>query len=123
MFDFAADARREGGKNGINDKGLVTRDRATVKDAFWFFKANWSAEPVVHVCSKRMTETTNAVATVVGFSNRSAVELAVNGVTFGIQDPDEVKLVQWNDVPLTPGDNVIELRAGGLSDTRALRRK
>ena len=36
MFDFAADARREGGKNGINDKGMVTRDRATRKDTFDF---------------------------------------------------------------------------------------
>lgn len=29
MFDFAADARDEGGKKGVNHKGLVTFDRKT----------------------------------------------------------------------------------------------
>lgn len=27
MFDFAADGRDEGGKHGVNQKGLVTMDR------------------------------------------------------------------------------------------------
>ena len=34
MFDFAADARNEGGENGMNHKGLVTFDRKYKKDAF-----------------------------------------------------------------------------------------
>ncbi len=33
MFDFASDIRAEGGQRGINDKGLVTRDRRIRKDA------------------------------------------------------------------------------------------
>src|SRR5439155_6535788 len=34
MFDFASDARHEGDTNGRNDKGLVTFDHRTRKDAF-----------------------------------------------------------------------------------------
>ena len=122
MFDFAADARREGGKNGINDKGLVTRDRAVKKDVFHFYKANWSKEPVLHVCSQRAEETANAVCTVVGFCNGGPVTLVVNGEVVGTQEPDAVKVVTWPDVPLRPGENVVELRAaGGLSSRRLIR--
>ena len=43
MFDFAADARNEGGENGMNHKGLVTFDRKYKKDAFYdeVLKALW----------------------------------------------------------------------------------
>ena len=125
MFDFAADARREGGKNGVNDKGLVTRDRATKKDVFYLYKANWSQEPVLHVCSQRATETTNATCTVVGFSNVGPVTLAVNGRVVGTKPPDEVKVVRWESVPLAPGENRIVLRAGDSAHeaVRHLRRR
>ena len=41
---------------GRNDKGLVTADRKTKKDAFYFYKANWSEEPVLYITSRRYTE-------------------------------------------------------------------
>jgi beta-galactosidase len=53
LFDFASDGRNEGDHAGRNDKGLVTYDRKTKKDAFFFYKANWSREPVVHVTSSK----------------------------------------------------------------------
>ena len=40
--DFQSAIRNEGGKPGINDKGLVTYDRKIKKDALYFYKANWS---------------------------------------------------------------------------------
>src|SRR5947208_14344666 len=49
MFDFAVDSRHEGDHLGRNDKGMVTYDRKLKKDAFYFYKANWSDEPVVYV--------------------------------------------------------------------------
>ena len=39
MFDFAADARDQGGEPGMNHKGLVTFDRKTKKDSFYLYKA------------------------------------------------------------------------------------
>ncbi len=120
MFDFAADARREGGKNGINDKGLVTRDRSVRKDAFYFYKANWSKKRVLHVCSQRMASAGWGAATVVGFSNCGDVELFVNGRLVGSKSPDGVCVVEWRDVPLARGENVIELRAAGLVSSRRI---
>ncbi len=46
MFDFAADGRDEGGKNGENQKGLVTFDRKIKKDAFYLYKAYGASSPL-----------------------------------------------------------------------------
>src|SRR3546814_12743422 len=35
-FDLASDGRSEGDRNGINDKGIVTYDRAVRKDAYYY---------------------------------------------------------------------------------------
>ena len=53
MFDFGSDGREQGGDNGKNHKGLVTFDRKTKKDAFYLYKAFWSSEDFIHICSKR----------------------------------------------------------------------
>ena len=79
MFDFAADARDQGGEPGMNHKGLVTFDRKTKKDSFYLYKAWWSDEAFVHICSKRFVERTGSTATVKVYSNQSTVALYVNG--------------------------------------------
>ena len=57
MFDFAADARDEGGVKGMNNKGLVTYDRKTKKDSFYLYKAYWNKdEKFVWIASKRFKE-------------------------------------------------------------------
>ena len=60
---------RRGRSAGRNDKGLVTYDRATKKDAFYFYKAAWSDEPVVHIAARRFTPRTTAATTVKVYSN------------------------------------------------------
>lgn len=57
MLDFAADGRDEGGKNGVNQKGLVTMDRKIKKDAFYLYKSHWNKEePFVHICGRRYAD-------------------------------------------------------------------
>ena len=57
MFDFAADGRDEGGKHGVNQKGLVTMDRKLKKDAFYLYKAYWNKEDAfVHICGSRYVD-------------------------------------------------------------------
>ncbi|MDY5783661.1 MAG: glycoside hydrolase family 2 TIM barrel-domain containing protein, partial [Gemmiger sp.] len=56
MFDFAADARDEGGVRGRNNKGLVTYDRKTKKDAFYIYQAYWTDNPMIHVCGERFVD-------------------------------------------------------------------
>ena len=114
LYDFGSDRRLEGEVWGRNDKGLLTFDHKTRKDAWHLYHANWSAEPVLHlVGSRRAQGTTNETLTVMGISNVGEVELRVNGTTIGRQRPDAAKCVTWRDVPLTPGKNVITLTAGG----------
>ena len=116
MFDFGADARREGSRFGLNDKGLVAYDHETRKDAFWFYKANWTKEPFLHLVGSRMASTTNSAVTVMAFWNGPGeVALKVNGENCGARTPDGVKTAIWRGVRLRPGDNEIEVSAGGLS--------
>jgi len=119
MFDFAVSTRHEGDQPGLNDKGLVTRDRQTKKDAFYFYKANWSAEPVLYLTSRRFTERTNAVTDVKIYSNLKAPELFVNGASQGKRSDGENGVFIWKNVALAPGENKIsaQAQAGGQTLT------
>lgn len=113
MFDFGAAHRTEGDRSGVNDKGLVTRDRKVRKDAFYFYKANWNREePMVYIANRRHTERTNLQTSVMVFTNMPEVELFVNGVSVGTCKPDTYATCQWPDVHLSSGENVVEVRAG-----------
>ena len=111
MFDFAVSTRHEGGVPGRNDKGLVTYDRKTKKDAFYFYKANWSDEPMLYIASRRFTERTNAVTDVKVYSNARKVELVVNGKSMGARTDGINGVFIWKDVPLRPGENPVEAHA------------
>lgn len=86
MFDFAADARNEGGEAGQNHKGLVTFDRKYKKDSFYAYKAWLSDEPFVHLCSKRYIDRVEDVTKVTVYSNQPCVELFANGVSLGVKE-------------------------------------
>ena len=86
MFDFGADARSEGGENGLNHKGLVTMDRKYKKDAFYAYKAWLSDEPFVHICGKRYIDRVEKVTKVSVYSNLPQVELFADGVSLGVQE-------------------------------------
>lgn len=83
MFDFAADGRDEGGKHGQNQKGLVTMDRKTRKDAFYLYKAHWSSDPFVHICGRRYVDRAEDVTEIKVYSNQPEVTLYVDGKEFG----------------------------------------
>ena len=83
MFDFAADARNEGGEAGMNHKGLVTFDRKYKKDAFYAYKAWLSDEPFVHIAGKRYEKRNEEESEISVYSNLDEVELFVNGVSVG----------------------------------------
>jgi beta-galactosidase len=111
MFDFAVSTRHEGGVEGRNDKGLVTADRKIKKDAFFYYKANWSEEPVLYLTSRRFTERTNAVTDVKVYSNAAEVELFVNNVSQGKRADGVNGVFIWKEIKLAAGGNQIEARA------------
>ena len=111
MFDFAADGRDEGGKNGENQKGLVTFDRKIKKDAFYLYKAYWSKQPFVHTCGSRYVDRTEDVTEVRVYSNLPEVSLYKDGHLVETKKGDKVFVF---NVPIT-GKHSIEARAGAYS--------
>ena len=109
LFDFAADQRREGDHAGRNDKGLVTYDRKTKKDVFYYYKANWSDEPVVHVNSSRFTVRGMEHIPVKVYANTAEVELIVNGKSVGKRSGENCVFV-WDGVALKEGENHVVAR-------------
>jgi beta-galactosidase len=112
MFDFAVSTRHEGGIPGRNDKGLVTYDRKIKKDAFYFYQANWSDEPVLYVTDHRFIERANAVTDVKIYSNASEVELLLNGKSEGKSSDGVDGVFIWKNVKLNPGKNQVTAKAG-----------
>jgi beta-galactosidase len=108
MFDFAVDRRGEGDTPGRNDKGLVTYDRSIRKDAFYFFKAQWTSTPFVHLTGRRRTERTDPVISVKVYGTADTVTLTVNGVQAGPATPLTDHTHTWTAI-LTPGVNTVEV--------------
>lgn len=118
MFDFAADARDQGGEPGMNHKGLVTFDRKIKKDSFYIYKAWWSEEPFVHLCGKRYEYRTEEITDVTVYSNQQEVSLYQNGKKIGVKKGRyafhfQVKLEQ---------ENHLEVRSGDLKDEAVIYR-
>jgi beta-galactosidase len=118
MFDFASDGRKEGDHPGRNDKGLVTYDRRVKKDAFYWFKANWSREPFVHVTGARFSPRPKGPTDIKVYSNAEKVRLRVGGAPLAEQAAKGHVFV-WSGVPLKAGANVIEATA--VVDGRTVR--
>lgn len=114
LFDFAADGRDEGGKHGENQKGLVTIDRKTKKDAFYLYKAAWNKkEPFVHLCGKRYVDRTEDVTEVKVYSNQSKITLVVDGKEFETQTG---KTIFKFNVPIS-GEHKITAIADSCTDS------
>ncbi len=111
MFDFGAAHRHEGDRPGINDKGLVTFDRKVKKDAFYFYKANWNEERMLHLAEKRCVKRTAEKANFMVFTNCDKAELFVNGKSQGIKQKDAFATIKWNDIRLDQGKNTITVRS------------
>ena len=118
LFDFAADGRDEGGKNGQNQKGLVEFDHKTKKDAFYLYKAAWSKDPFVHICGSRFVDRTGDKTQIKVYSNQSEVKLLVDGAEAAKESGAKVFCFE---IPLT-GEHRIEAVSGCLTDEIRIRK-
>lgn len=114
MFDFAADARAEGGENGMNHKGLVTFDRKYKKDSFYAYQAWLSKKPVLHICGKRYVKRVEDTTKITVYSNLDEVELFANGKSIGKQKKGKYPFFYF-DVK-NEGETEITAKAGELTD-------
>ena len=114
MFDFAADARDQGGEPGMNHKGLVTFDRKTKKDSFYLYKAWWNEkDPFVHICSKRFVDRAEAKIEIKVYSNQKSVTLYCDGKEIGTKTGSHIFKFE---VPIT-GKHEIRAVSGECEDT------
>ena len=120
MFDFAADARCEGGENGMNHKGLVSFDRKYKKDSFYAYKAWLSDEPFVHICSKRYVDRVEDVTKITVYTNQSEIELFANGKSVGKQTKGKYPFFYF-DVK-NEGETNITVKAGECEDSAIIRK-
>ena len=112
MFDFAADARDQGGEPGMNHKGMITFDRKIKKDTFYLYKAYWTDEPMVHLAGKRYEYRTGKTTVITVYSNQREVALYHNGKLVATKQGEKVFKFK---IPL--GEvNRLEVRAGALTD-------
>lgn len=120
-FDFATTRRREGDAVDINTKGLVTYDRAIRKDAYYFYKANWSAAPTVHINGRRYLDRAYPFTDVRVYSNAPETELIVGGTSMGTMKDCPQRICVWPKVALAAGGNAVVARgrfAGGVTEDR-----
>ena len=99
LFDFPVADRHEGyldSEDGINftenpdrmymnDKGLITRDRATKKDVFYLYKAWWNHhEETVYIAGRRLTaRPADEPFTLTVYSNAPSLKLLKDGAEVG----------------------------------------
>jgi beta-galactosidase len=117
MFDFASQYRNEGNEPGLNTKGLVTYDRSIKKDAFYFYRAQWSKTPVTYIASRRYPGFALKTSTVKVYSNQTGLTLTLNGQAFssptaldagGFAPPN---VYVWENVPWVSGENTVTVTA------------
>ena len=126
MFDFAVVEREEGIMNSedgvnftlneynkyMNNKGLITRERATYKDIFYLYKAWWNkSEETVYITSRRLKyRPAGEPFTLTVYSNSPSLKVYCNGkeIAAASESGDDTGVV-WK-FPAQMGDSATTFR-------------
>ena len=87
------------------------------KDAFYFYQANWTDTPQVHIAGRRFDPRPSGPGEIKVYSNCDSVELLVNGKSLGGRSGDTC-VFTWPGVTLPEGTNLV--RAVGTRNGRAV---
>lgn len=79
MFDFATPLADRGDLPARNMKGMITFDRKTKKDSYYWYKANWSESPVLYLTQRRNVDREKRVTSVTVYSNIGTPNVYLNG--------------------------------------------
>ena len=109
MFDFGVPMWSRGGIPARNLKGLITFDRKIKKDSYYWYKANWSKDPVLYLTQRRNIDRERKHTSVTVYSNIGTPQVYLNGKELtGIrQGYTDVHYV-LADVTLEQGKNTIK---------------
>ena len=78
-FDFSTPLANRGDLPARNMKGLVTFDRKTKKDSYFWYKANWSEDPVLYLTQRRNVDREKKVTSITVYSNIGEPKVFLNG--------------------------------------------
>lgn len=108
--DMQSSIRMEGEEDGMNDKGMVTFDRAKKKDVFYFYKANWRKDvPVMYIAENGFAKREQADQKVTVYNNLEKVTLYLNGKKVGTLKTDHICKAEWPHITLQKGKNEIRV--------------
>lgn len=115
MFDFACPMWERGGVAARNMKGLVTFDRTIKKDAYFWYKANWTDSPVVYLTQRRNFDRESRETKVTVYSNVGIPSVYLNGkklehVRMGYTDVHYI----FEEVILVKGENILYAEVMGV---------
>lgn len=108
MFDFAVPTSRRGSVEARNMKGLITFDRKTKKDSYYWYKANWSKDPVLYLTQRRNDKRERRQTSVTVYSNIGTPRVTLNGRDLGTprRGTTDVHYI-FDDVRLDDGENIL----------------
>ena len=109
MFDFAVPTSKRGSVDARNMKGMMTFDRKIKKDSYFWYKANWSEEPVLYLTQRRNALREKKETSVTVYSNIGTPKIYLNGqelsgVRKGYTDVHYI----FDKVLLNDGKNVLK---------------
>lgn len=109
MFDFAVPTSKRGSMAARNMKGLMTFDRKTKKDSYFWYKANWSKDPVLYLTQRRNALREKKETSVTVYSNIGTPKVYLNGreLTGVRQGYTDVHYV-FDNVLLDDGKNLLK---------------
>ena len=120
-FDFGSETRGETIPH-VNQKGMFTFNRQP-KDVYYFYQANFSAAPVLHIAVRDWPERGGADLSpqkIDVYSNLPEIELFSGGASLGKKKPDELSKATW-EVNLREGANLLTAQGfkngSGLTDS------
>lgn len=108
-FDFCAPMWVRGGVPARNMKGLVTFDRKIKKDSYFWYKANWSKEPVLYLTQRRNWDREKKETSVTVYSNIGTPKVYLNGkVLTGIREGYTPVHYIIDNITLDMGKNIVK---------------
>lgn len=109
MFDFAVPMWTRGGVPARNMKGLITFDRKTKKDSYFWYKANWSEESVLYLTQRRNADREKRTTAVTVYSNIGTPKVYLNGQELsGIRNGYTDVHYVFDNVSLADGKNILK---------------
>ncbi len=108
-FDLCAPMWVRGGVPARNMKGLVTFDRKIKKDSYFWYKANWSKEPVLYLTQRRNWDREKKETSVTVYSNIGTPKVYLNGKELtGIREGYTPVHYIIDNITLDMGKNIVK---------------